>query len=43
MNGPAVCACGETFDDVQGTLHGQPAALWRLLEHQATSCERGAS
>ncbi|REC98352.1 hypothetical protein DEU35_1452 [Microbacterium sp. AG157] len=27
------CGCGETFA-APGTVHGQPAGLWRLLEHQ---------
>lgn len=29
------CPCGDTFAGAGGVLHGQPAALWRLLEHQA--------
>lgn len=28
------CPCGETFTGT-GAVHGQPAALWKLLEHQA--------
>jgi len=31
------CDCGQVFDE-EGTLHGQPASLWRMLEHQATGC-----
>lgn len=27
------CGCGETFA-APGTVLGQPAALWQLLEHQ---------
>lgn len=29
------CACGKTFTE-PGTVHGQPAGLWALLQHQAT-------
>jgi hypothetical protein len=32
---PYACRCGEEFT-AAGTRHGQPAALWELLEHQAT-------
>ena len=28
------CHCGEVFAG-EGTVHGQPAGLWALLEHQA--------
>lgn len=34
------CGCGETFA-APGTVHGQPAGLWQLLEHQSTNqCTR---
>lgn len=32
-----VCACGKSFQ-AEGTLHGQPAALWNLLGHRASGC-----
>lgn len=28
------CGCGEKFA-APGTVHGQPAGLWLLLEHKA--------
>lgn len=34
------CPCGQTFV-AAGTVHGQPASLWALLEHQATHHEKG--
>lgn len=36
LHGEYTCPCGETFSGT-GTMHGQPAALWALLEHQATA------
>ncbi len=34
------CGCGETFA-APGTVHGQPAGLWQLLEHQSTRHPEG--
>ena len=35
-----ICGCGETFV-AAGTIHGQPASLWTLLEHQANDHTKG--
>lgn len=35
-----VCGCGESFH-AEGTVHGQPAALWELLGHRAAGCVEG--
>lgn len=36
----ASCPCGRDFV-AAGTIHGQPASLWALLEHQATDHTKG--
>ncbi|WAC68888.1 hypothetical protein [Microbacterium sp. SL75] len=36
------CGCGEKFV-APGTVHGQPAGLWQLLEHQSTNHPKGVT
>lgn len=36
------CPCGREFV-AAGTIHGQPASLWALLEHQATDHPKGTT